>query len=330
MDLGTLKLPNNLFLAPLAGITDTVFRILSKRYGCGLVFSEMINSNGVLRGGISLLQKMDIHPDEGVSGIQIAGDDPHILSEAAKLAIDNGAATININMGCPSKKVTKNQAGCALMKDPSLVQKIIKEVRKSISVPLTVKIRLGWDKKNINYLEVSKIIEEEGCDGIMMHARTKEDGFSGQARWEEIKKLKEARKIPVIGNGDVTSAESALSLLSQTGCDGIMIGRGALGSPWIFKQISDLQEGKKISEPPLEERKKLILEHLSLLITRYGENLGLRLMQKHFGWYSKGLPNSCHFRTKIHEQKDLSTTIQFVEEFFLPLTNSQYLAQFKK
>jgi len=316
MRFGSLELKNNLFLAPLAGITDTIFRQFAKRYGCGLVFSEMINSNGVLRGGIPLLEKLCIDPSEGEVGIQIAGDDPDIMAEAAKTAVDAGAATININMGCPVQKVTRNQAGCALMKNPKRVQKIIASVKQAITVPLSIKIRLGWDHQNINFLEIAKIAEEEGCAAIMMHARTRTDGFSGHAQWEHIKTLKEKRSILVIGNGDVTSPQKALSLLKQTGCDGVMIGRGALGQPWLFQQILEAQRGSPVTAPPLGEIKNIILEHLDLSLKRHGKILGLRLMQKHFAWYSKGLPKSAAFRHAIHQLKNVEETLAFMERYF--------------
>lgn len=317
MKFGPLTLENNLFLAPLAGITDTLLRVIIKRYGCGLVFSEMINSNGVLRGGVKLLEKLDIHPDEGKVGIQIAGDDPRTMAEAAKLAVGLGAVTVNINMGCPSKKVTKNQAGCALMTNPALVRTIIRAVVNAIDVPLSIKIRLGWDDRQMNYLEIAKIAEDEGCVAVFMHARTRKDAFSGEARLSEIKKLKDHCKIPIIGNGDVTSPEKALAMFEQTDCDGIMIGRGALGQPWIFRQILEAQQGLPPSVPSLQERKELMVEHLDMSVERYGTEIGLRLMQKHFSWYSKGIQHSAKFRETIHQyKKDLKRTKAFIEDFF--------------
>src|SRR3989338_2763923 len=306
MKLGTLELKNNLSLAPLAGITDTVFRKLAKRYGCGLVFSEMINSNGVLRGGVKILRKMDIHPEEHPAGIQIAGDDPKVMSKVAKQAQDMGAKILNINMGCPSKKVTQSQAGCSLMKDPLLVSAILKEVRQSISIPLTIKIRLGWDEKTMNYIEIAQIAEQEGCAAIFMHARTRAQAFKGEAKWVEIKKLKENIHIPVIGNGDVTTYNKALQMMEETGCDGVMIGRGALGKPWIFSPGY---------EPTLLEKKNIILEHLQNNVEYYGEELGVRLMQKHFSWYSHGLKNSAEFRRHIHALKTLKAAQNYIEQF---------------
>ena len=316
MRIESLKLANNLFLAPLAGITDTIFRTLAKRYGCGFVFSEMINSNGVLKGGAKLKQKLDISPLEGDVGIQIAGDDPFIMGEAARMAQDVGAKMLNINMGCPSPKVTKNLAGCALMQHPEQVRQIIAGVKKVISIPLTIKIRLGWDHTSMNYLEISKIAEAEGCSAIFMHARTKTDGFSGRARHEHIKVLKEQLTIPVIGNGDITGEETAVQMLRETNCDGIMIGRGALGQPWLFTQILRKLRNAPPYFPTLIERKKLILEQLQMSIDRYGEMQGLKLMQKHFAWYSKGLPWSSEFRHHIHIKKTISETVDFIESFF--------------
>jgi len=306
--LGNLVLDNCFSLAPLVGITDTIFRSLAKHYGCGLVFTEMINSNGVLKGGVSYLKKLEISPYEQPAGVQLAGDNPKILVQAAQMAEVSGAKILNINMGCPSKKITKSKAGCALMTDPLLVKDILQAVKKSISIPLTIKIRLGWDDKTMNYLEIAHIAENEGCAAIFMHARTKAQGFSGHAQWPEIKKLKNHIKISVIGNGDVTSHEKALLMMEQTGCDGVMIGRGALGQPWIFRP----------GTPDLHEKKDLMLKHFHLSIEKYGPNLGVRLMRKHFSWYSQGLPNSAQFRRTIHTLTDPTAIHTHIEQFFCP------------
>ncbi len=309
MKLGNLELENCFSLAPLVGITDTLFRSIAKRYGCGLVFSEMINSNGVLKGGVSYLKKLEITPEEEPVGIQLAGDNPKIMVQAAQMAEASGAKILNINMGCPSQKITKNKAGCALMTNPALVKEILQAVKNAISIPLSIKIRLGWDDKTMNYLEIAHIAESEGCVAVFMHARTRAQGFSGQARWPEIKKLKEYIKIPVIGNGDVTSHEKALLMMRETGCDGVMIGRGALGQPWIFRPF----------EPTLNEKKALMLEHLNKSIEKYGEELGIRLMRKHFAWYSQGLPHSSQFRKNIHTYTDPAAVRNYIEQFFKDL-----------
>ncbi|HLD73494.1 MAG TPA: tRNA dihydrouridine synthase DusB [Bdellovibrionota bacterium] len=316
MKLGNLTLKNNLMLAPLAGITDLIFRVYAKRYGCGLVFSEMINSNSVLHGGVKTLKKMDLHPEEQPVGIQLAGDDPHIMTEAAKMAADAGAHILNINMGCPAKNVIKTSAGCALMRDPHLSRKIIQAVYHATPLPLTIKIRLGWDSTSMNYLEIANIAENEGCVGVIMHARTRVDMFKGSARWEEIKNLKEHISIPVIGNGDITSAEKALAMFRETQCDGIMIGRGALGRPWLFKHILQTQNGEAISTPQPQEIKKQILEHLTWSLERYDYPHGLIIMRKHFSWYTQGLPYGAEFRKKINTLKDLKTVHEVIDQFF--------------
>ncbi|MBI2027948.1 MAG: tRNA dihydrouridine synthase DusB [Deltaproteobacteria bacterium] len=316
MQLGSLKLTNNLMLAPLAGVTDMIFRVYAKRFGCGLVFSEMINSNSVLHGGIKMHKKMHIHAEEFPAGIQLAGDDPTIMSEAAKMAEDAGAAILNINMGCPAKKVTKSMAGCALMQHPDLVRKIIRNVSDATQLPLTIKIRLGWDDKTMNYLEIAKIAEGEGCVGLMMHARTRMDRFSGEAKWDEIRNLKENIRIPVIGNGDVTSVQKALELFQASGCDGIMIGRGACGKPWIFKQILDERDNRTPYEPSISEIKNHILNHLDESLEYYGYPLGLVLMRKHFTWYTQGLSYSREFRHKIQTEMDLVKVKKLIHEYF--------------
>lgn len=302
-----LNLSNVLFLAPLAGITDTVFRLICKQYGCGMVFSEMINSNGVLKGGVKMLRKMDIHPDEEPVGIQIAGDNPNSMAEAAKMAVDAGAKLLNINMGCPAKQVTNSRAGCALMRDPMLVGQILKTVKQAIPIPLTLKIRLGWDDKSKNYLEIAQIAQNEGCEAVMMHARTRVQAFSGEAQWDDIRILKENLKISVIGNGDITSYSKAQDMMRQTHCDGVMIGRGALGKPWIFRPNY---------EPTIQERYDLMLDHFEKNISYYGEEMGTRLMQKHFAWYSHGLPKSAVFRNGVHRCSTSAQAKQYVIQFF--------------
>jgi len=317
LKIGNLTLDNNLMLAPLAGITDMIFRVYAKRYGCGLVFSEMINSNSVLHGGVKTLRKMDLHPEEQPVGIQLAGDDPQIMADAARMAHDAGARILNINMGCPSKSVTKTKAGCALMNDPHLVQNIIRSVYKATPLPLTIKIRLGWDDLHMNYLEIAKIAESEGCLGIIMHARTKTDRFRGEARPEEIKKLKENTSMVVIGNGDVTDAFTAKAMFQETGCDGIMIGRGAQGKPWIFRQILEaLQAKESIFEPTPLYIKNQILNHLEWSLERYGKEEGVILMRKHFAWYSKALPYSNIFRKNIQTLQGLSKIHETIHQYF--------------
>jgi len=303
-------------LAPLAGITDTLFRVIAKRYGCGLVFSEMINSNGVLQGGVKMLRKLDINPAEHPVGIQIAGDDPLKMAEVAQKAEDLGAKILNINMGCPAKKVTKSQAGCALMRDPLLVGKILKKIKESISIPLTIKIRLGWDQQNKNYIEIAKIAEKEGSAFVIMHARTRVQAFKGEADWKEIKILKENIKIPVIGNGDITTVEKAFKMFEETKCDGVMIGRGALGQPWLFQQILETDKNQSIYTPTYEEKRDIIVEHLEASVERYGEPNGVRLMRKHFAWYSRGLPHSAQFRQQVHQFETLNEARAFIHEFF--------------
>ncbi|MBI2608094.1 MAG: tRNA dihydrouridine synthase DusB [Deltaproteobacteria bacterium] len=316
LKIGNLTLENNLMLAPLAGITDMIFRVYAKRYGCGLVFSEMINSNSVLHGGVKTLRKMDLHPEEQPVGIQLAGDDPHIMADAARMAYNAGAKILNINMGCPSQSVTKTKAGCALMNDPLLVQKIIRAVHKATPLPLTIKIRLGWDDLHMNYLEIAKIAEGEGCVGIIMHARTKVDRFRGEARWAKIKKLKENTSMVVIGNGDVTDAFKAKAMLEETGCDGVMIGRGAQGRPWLFKQILGMQNKENVFEPTPHYIKNQILNHLEWSLERYGHPEGIILMRKHFAWYSQGLPHSNVFRKNIQTILDLSQIHEMIHQYF--------------
>ena len=307
MKLGKLNLENPLFMAPMAGITDVPFRQFALEQGCGLVFTEMISAEGLLRKKESFLE---VGKEEPPLAVQLFGSDPEVLARAAATAESMGADAIDINMGCPAKKVIGTGAGVLLMRFPEKARKILLHVRKEVKGPLTIKIRAGWDKENINAVEISKIAEDCGVDGVTLHPRTKVQGFSGRADWSLIGALKKAISIPVIGNGDVTTPALAKQMRKETGCDGVMIGRGALGNPWIFSQ--DRTE----SFPSLTERREAIRHHYSLMQDCYGEERAVRGIKKHVVWYTRGLPYSASLRSKLPRMRERDALFEAIMSYF--------------
>jgi tRNA-dihydrouridine synthase B len=316
LKIGALQLPNPLLLAPLSGISDLPFRLLSKEQGCALVFTEMISAEGLSRKVRATLELLKSLPEERPLGVQIFGPKPEILAEAARVIEDWGGDLIDINMGCPVRKVVQGGSGAALLKEPGRIRKILKAVRKATSLPLTIKIRTGWDEKNLNFLEVARIAEECGADAITLHGRARSQGYGVKANWEDIRALKSGVKIPVIGNGDILSAPSIPEILGQTGCDGVMIGRGAYGNPWIFAKGVSLLRGEIPREPSLEEKERVLLRHLSLMVEWKGEIHGLREFRKHLIWYTRGFRGSVEFRTQIPQWETLEETAAHIREFF--------------
>lgn len=313
MKLGTLRLNNNLVLAPMAGITDYPFRQLAREMGCGLTFTEMISAEGLLRKGEAFLKMVE---GEHPVSVQLFGSKPEVLAEAAAKAEAMGADAIDLNMGCPAKKVVKTGAGVDLMRFPEKVEGILIAMRKRVTCPLTVKIRSGWDEKQINAVEISKLAEDCGLDAITVHPRTRAQGFRGRADWSVIALVKRAVRIPVIGNGDVNTPSLIKRMIEETGCDGVMIGRGALGNPWVFslKPSGPLEKGPAIS---LEERKRMIGHHISLIQNYYEEGSLTPQIRKHLYWYTKGLPNCATFHMKIQrvrESEELFKTLTFFFE----------------
>lgn len=314
MRLGSLQLSNNLVLAPMSGITDYPFRRIAKMHGCSLVFTEMVSAEGLLRKGKSLLK---IGEDEHPVSVQIFGSKPEILAEGAQIAEAMGADAIDINMGCPAESVVEAGAGVDLMRFPMKVKKILTRVRKEVKIPLTIKIRSGWDKEHINAVEISKIAEDFNVDAISIHPRTKVQGFRGQADWSLIGEVKRTIHIPVIGNGDVTTPYLAKKMLEETGCDGVMIGRGALGNPWIFdlKNFGSLERGTLVL-PSLEQRQRVIEYHFSLLHNYYEEKRAMREIRRHVAWYTKGLPSSASFRSKVPKIREKDPLFEAVASYF--------------
>jgi nifR3 family TIM-barrel protein len=314
MKLGTLKLDCSLFLAPMAGITDYPFRRIMRKFGCGLAFTEMMSAEGLVRKEGSFL---GIGKDEHPISVQIFGSCPEVVPEAAGMAEAMGADGVDINMGCPAEQVVKTGAGADLMRSPEKVKKILTEVRKRLKGTLTVKIRSGWDKEQINAVQISEIAGDCGVDAIFVHPRTKAQGFGGRADWNIIREVKQAVRIPVIGNGDVTTSLLIEKMLKETGCDGVMIGRGALGNPWIFRHGNgNAPEARSAFGISLEERWEVISDHFSLLQANYGNRGAMKEIRRHVAWYVKGLPHSASFRSALSGMKDKEGLFGAIRSYF--------------
>lgn len=301
MKIGSVTLENPFFLAPLAGITDAPFRRICKEQGAGLVYSEMVSGKGLYYNDKSTEKLLRIYEEEKPVAYQIFGSEPEIIGFTAEKLAGRGNCILDINMGCPVPKVVKNGEGSALLKDPELVKSIIRVAVASAGKPVTVKIRIGWDKARINAVEIAQAAEDAGASAIGVHGRTREQFYSGKADWNVIRDVKKAVSVPVIGNGDVFSGMDAIRLMEETGCDFVMIARGALGNPWIFREALALWEGKSLPAPPeLDEKLELIIKHFDLLLEEKGEYAAVREMRKHAGWYLKGIPGSAAVRRQLN------------------------------
>ncbi|MBO5364334.1 MAG: tRNA dihydrouridine synthase DusB [Clostridia bacterium] len=301
MKIGTLELENNLFLAPMAGVTDKAFRLIAKPFGPALMYTEMVSGKGLHFGSSRTESLLAAEDAEKPVAAQIFGHDPEIMGEIAADALKYGAVMIDINMGCPAPKIVNNGDGSAMMKDPENAGLVIAAVRKAVSVPVTVKFRMGWDDAHINAVEFAKIAEANGADAVTVHGRTREAFYSGNADWSIIRDVKKAVAIPVIGNGDITDGPSAKAMLEQTGCDGIMVGRAAQGNPWVFRNILHYLETKEVLPPPsLLQRTETATRHLELLVKFKGEHRGILEGRKHMSWYFKGIPGGAPLRERFN------------------------------
>lgn len=306
LKIGNVELENRYILGPMAGVTDLPFRLLCREQGAGLLCMEMVSAKAIMYNNRNTEQLLTIHPDERPVSLQLFGSDPKIMSEMAKRIEERPFAILDINMGCPVPKVVKNGEGSALMKDPKLVYEIVSSMVKAIKKPVTVKIRKGFDDDHVNAVEIARIIEEAGAAAVAVHGRTREQYYSGKADWDIIRQVKEAVSIPVIGNGDVTSPERAEELVRRTGCDGVMIARGAQGNPWIFSEMITYEEtGVVPPRPGKEELKEMMLRHARLQLEYKGEYSGIREMRKHVAWYTKGIPGAARLREKINAVESL-------------------------
>ncbi len=315
LKIGTVELENPYILAPMAGVTDLPFRLLCKEQGAGLLCMEMVSAKAIQYNNKNTKALLEIHPEELPVSLQLFGSDPDVISEIAKRIEELPFSILDINMGCPVPKIVKNGEGSALMKNPKLVYEIVRKTASAIQKPVTVKIRKGFDDTCINAVEIAKIIEDAGGKAVAVHGRTREQYYSGKADWDIIRQVKEAVSIPVIGNGDVVSGESAIAIQKETGCDGVMIGRGAQGNPWIFSELLEYERtGKMPLRPSVEAIKKMMLRHAQLQMQYKGEYLGIREMRKHVSWYTSGLPNSAKLRDEINRVESYEELEQLLEE----------------
>ena len=304
-------------LAPMAGITDAPFRRLVLGFGAGLVVSEMIASQAMIREVRKTMQMIKPADERDVLTVQLAGGDPVVMAEAAKLNADRGARIIDINFGCPAKKIVSGEAGSALMRDEVKAAKILEAVVKAVDLPVTLKMRLGWNSENMNAARLAKIAEETGIQMVTVHGRTRQQFYNGQADWSLIRPVKEAVKIPVIANGDIRTSDDVVSALELSGADGIMVGRGCSGRPWLLGQMmAFIKTGVMPPAPPLEEQYKVVLAHFEDMLSTYGDYSGLRNARKHMGWYSKGLAGASEFRGAINHAEDVPTARELIERFF--------------
>ncbi|GAB2180147.1 tRNA dihydrouridine synthase DusB [Denitratisoma sp. agr-D3] len=318
MEFAGFTLRNNLFVAPMAGVTDRPFRVLCKKLGAGLAVSEMVTSNSLLYGSAKTRRRANHEGEADPISVQIAGADPKMMAEAAKHNVDNGAQIIDINMGCPAKKVCNVMAGSALMQDEALVARILEAVVGAVpNTPVTLKFRTGWNRENKNAPTIARIAEQSGIRAVAIHGRTRADQYRGEAEYETIALVKSLIKIPVIANGDITTPQKAKHVLQATGADGVMIGRAAQGRPWLFREIEHyLATGELMPAPKVEEIHRILREHLTDLYAFYGEDSGVKIARKHISWYTKGLVGSAQFRFAMNQLATVDEQLTATDEFF--------------
>lgn len=310
MKIGDVILENEVFLAPMAGVTDLAFRLICKEYGSGLLYTEMINAKALCYDDDKTKSMLKIEKEEHPVAVQIFGSEPEFISGATEILNEHSNEILDINMGCPAPKVVKNGDGSALMKNPKLASKVIEAAAKKSKKPVTVKFRKGWDDDSINAVEFAKMAEDSGAQAITIHGRTRAQYYSGNADWDIIEEIKNTVKIPVIGNGDIVTIEDAINIRKKTGCDAIMIGRGAQGNPWIFNRINHyIKTGEILPEPSAEEKIKTAIKHFNLAIKEDGEYVAVREMRKHLGWYLKGMKKSAKLRDDINKLESAEEVI---------------------
>ena len=317
LKIGNVTLEQNIILAPMAGVTDLPFRLLCKEQGCGLTVTEMVSAKAILYHNRNTEELLRTEPAEQPVAVQLFGSDPAIMAEIAAQVAEGPYAIIDVNMGCPVPKIVKNGEGSALMRDPRKAQAVLAAMVKAVKKPVTVKFRKGFDEGSVNAVEFAKMAESCGVAAVAVHGRTREQYYSGKADWEIIRKVKEAVKIPVIGNGDIFTPEDGARMLSKTGCDGIMVARGAKGNPWIFSRLNHyLETGELLPGPDGKEIREKILRHSRMLAQYKGEKPAMRQMRGHVAWYTKGLPNSAAMRNEINQVETMEELEDFLERYF--------------
>jgi len=316
LTIGGVELDNPVILAPMAGVCNPAFRKLAKQLGAGMVCAEMVSDKALVHGSKKSHKMLTILPDEHPVSLQLVGYDKESMVQAAEMVGETNADIIDINMGCPVLKIYKNGSGAALARDPNYAADIVRAVVERVDKPVTVKFRKGWDDENVNAVEVAKAVEQAGAQAVAVHGRTAKQLYSGKADWSIIRKVKNAVSIPVIGNGDIVEPEDAKRMIEETGCDGVMIGRSALGNPWVFREISHfLEHGVKLPRPDAQERIEVALRHMNLLVADKGEVIGVKEMRKHAAWYIKGLPGCAEMREEINKQETMDGMEHVLREY---------------
>ena len=315
MRIGNVEIDNNLVLAPMAGVTDLPFRVLCREQGCGLLYTEMVSAKAILYNNKNTEALLEVEPEENPISLQLFGSDPQIMADMAKRLEERPFDIFDVNMGCPVPKIVNNGEGSALMKNPLLVGQIVESMAKAVKKPVTVKIRKGFNDELVNAPEIAHIVEESGGAAVAVHGRTREQFYSGKADWDIIRQVVERVHIPVIGNGDVNSAEDVLAMEEQTGCAGVMIGRGARGNPWIFSRINEYRRtGVLPPRPNVDEIKAMIKKHAALQLKYKGEYIGVREMRKHVAWYTSGLKNSSALRNAVNMTETMDELMKLIDE----------------